>query len=105
VQAEAYTRLGNLAQARTLVNAVRTQCTAPVAEPVACLPALPTDALDTQAELFTEILYQRRYELFAQGLRWEDLRRLEAYTTKRPSLRYLPYPLTECERNPANPCG
>ncbi len=105
VQAEAYTRLGNLAQARTLVNAVRTQCTAPVAEPVACLPALPTDALDTAAELITEILYQRRYELFAQGLRWEDLRRLEAYTTKRPSMRYLPYPLSECERNPASPCA
>lgn len=105
VQAEAYTRLGNLAQARTLVNAVRTQCTAAVAEPVACLPALPTDALDTAAELFTEILYQRRYELYAQGLRWEDLRRLEAYTTKRPSIRFLPYPLSECERNPASPCA
>lgn len=105
IQAEAHTRLGNLAQARTLVNAVRTQCTSSVAEPVACLPALPVDALDTQAELFTEILYQRRYELFAQGLRWEDLRRLEAYTTKRPSMRFLPYPQVECDRNPAKPCG
>jgi hypothetical protein len=105
IQAEAYTRLGNLAQARTLVNAVRTQCTSTVAEPVACLPALPVDALDTAAELFTEILYQRRYELYAQGLRWEDLRRLEQYTTKRPSIRFLPYPQGECDRNPANPCG
>lgn len=105
VQAEAYTRLNNLDRARDLVNAVRTQCTAAVAEPVACLPALPTEELDTQAELFTEILHQRRYELYAQGLRWEDLRRLEQYTTKRPSIRFLPYPQSECERNPANPCG
>ena len=105
IQAEAYTRLGNLGQARTLVNAVRTQCTSAVAEPVACLPALSVEALDTPAELFTEILYQRRYELYAQGLRWEDLRRLEQYTTKRPSMRFLPYPQSECDRNPARPCG
>ena len=105
VQAEAHTRLGNLAQARTLVNAVRTQCASTVAEPLACLPALPVDALDTAAELFTEILYQRRYELYAQGLRWDDLRRLEQYTTRRPSIRFLPYPQSECERNPAKPCG
>jgi hypothetical protein len=105
IQAEAYTRLNSLAQARTLVNAVRTQCTAPVAEPVACLPALPDAALDTQAELFAQIVYERRYELFGQGLRWEDLRRLEAYTTRRPSIQFLPYPQSECDRNPANPCS
>lgn len=104
IQAEAYTRLGNLAQARTLVNAVRTQCASPVNEPLACQPALPTEALDTPAELFTEILYQRRYELYSQGLRMEDLRRLEQYTTRRPSVRFLPYPQQECDRNPADPC-
>jgi len=104
IQAEAYTRLGNLPAARDLVNAVRTQCSSSVAEPVACLPALPVEALDTQAELYAEILKQRRYELFAQGLRWEDLRRLEQYTDKRPSIRFLPYPQSECDRNPANPC-
>lgn len=105
IQAEAYTRLGNLAQARTLVNAVRTQCTAATTEPTACLPALPATALDTDAKLYAEILNQRRYELFSQGLRLEDLRRLRSYTSKRPSLDYLPYPQSECERNPANPCN
>ncbi|MEW5927669.1 MAG: RagB/SusD family nutrient uptake outer membrane protein [Gemmatimonadota bacterium] len=105
IQAEAYVRLGNLAQARTLVNAVRTQCASPVAEPLACQPALPTEALDTVEELMAEILYQRRYELYSQGLRMEDLRRLEQYTTKRPSVRFLPYPQSECDRNPADPCG
>jgi hypothetical protein len=104
IRAEAHTRLGQLDQARTLVNAVRTQCTSAVAEPLACLPALPAEALDTEAELLTEILYQRRYELFAQGLRWEDLRRLSAYTAKRPSIPFLPYPTSECQRNPNSGC-
>lgn len=104
IRAEAHTQLGQLDQARTLVNAVRTQCASTVAEPLACMAALPADALDTQAELLTEILYQRRYELFAQGLRWEDLRRLSAFTTKRPSIQFLPYPTSECQRNPNSGC-
>jgi hypothetical protein len=72
---------------------------------VACLPALPDAALDTPGELLAEILNQRRYELFGQGLRLEDLRRLAAYTTKRPSLQFLPYPQSECDRNPTHPCA
>jgi hypothetical protein len=105
IQAEAYVHAGNLGQARTLVNAVRTQCASAVAEPLACLPALPDAALDTPEELYAEILNQRRYELYGQGLRWEDLRRLSAYTATRPSLAFLPYPQSECDRNPANPCS
>ncbi|HEX6372469.1 MAG TPA: RagB/SusD family nutrient uptake outer membrane protein [Longimicrobium sp.] len=104
IQAEAHTQLGQLDQARTLVNAVRTQCSSTVAEPLACMTALPVESLDTQAELLTEILYQRRYELYAQGLRWEDLRRLSAYTTRRPSIQFLPYPTSECQRNPNSGC-
>jgi hypothetical protein len=104
IRAEAHTRLGQLDQARTLVNAVRTQCSSTVAEPLACQTALDADALDTEAELLTEILYQRRYELFAQGVRWEDLRRLSDYTSRRPSIPFLPYPTSECQRNPASGC-
>lgn len=104
IQAEAYTRLGQLPQARALVNAVRTQCTSTVAEPTACMSALPEESLDTADELLAEILYQRRYELFAQGLRWEDLRRLSAYTTRRPTVQFLPYPTSECQRNPSSGC-
>ena len=73
-------------------------------EPRAGLPALPATALDTEAELLAQILYERRYELYSQGLRWEDLRRLSAYTTRRPSIEFLPYPQSECDRNPADPC-
>lgn len=104
IQAEAYTRLGQLAQARTLVNAVRTQCASTVDEPLACQTALPDEELDTMGELLTEILYQRRYELFSQGLRLEDLRRLDAYTAIEPTVDFLPYPTSECQRNPNSGC-
>jgi hypothetical protein len=111
IQAEAHARLGNLAEARRLINEVRTEgraadgtCTTSAAEPRACLPALPVEALDTEAEVFAQILYERRYELFGQGLRWEDLRRLAAYTAERPAIAYLPFPQAECDRNPAAGC-
>lgn len=101
IQAEAHARSNRIPEARTLVNAVRTQCTpsAP-GEPVACLAALPADALDTREELLAEILKQRRYELYLQNLRWEDLRRFGA------SLKYPwnAYPLAECDLNPNAPC-
>lgn len=111
IQAESNARLGNLPEAARLVNLVRTDgldgtgaCTASTTEPRACLPALPDDALDTQAEVLAEVLYQRRYELFGQGLRWEDLRRLRDFTPKRPSIEFLPFPQSECDRNPAAGC-
>lgn len=104
IQAEVLARQGSFPQARTLINQVRTQSSSALNEPVANLPALPVEALDTEAEVLTQILYERRYELYLQGTRWEDLRRLRAYTPKRPSIDFLPYPQNECDRNPANPC-
>ncbi|MBB4636766.1 RagB/SusD family nutrient uptake outer membrane protein [Longimicrobium terrae] len=111
IQAEAQARLGNLTAAAVLINAVRTDgtgaggaCTVSTTEPRACLPALPETALDTPGEVFAQILYERRYELFGQGLRWEDLRRLAAFTTERPSMQYLPFPQSECDRNPNAGC-
>jgi hypothetical protein len=105
IMAEAQARAGNLAAARTLINQVRTQSASGLDEPVAGEVAKSDAELATFDQIMTEILYQRRYELYAQGLRWEDLRRLAAYTTKRPSLQFLPYPQSECDVNPANPCG
>lgn len=114
IQAEAHARGGNLGEARRLINQVRTQgrnattgvCTAPVggSEPIACLPALSDAALATQAQILRQILYERRYELFGQGVRWEDLRRLREFTAERPSIEFLPYPESECERNPNAGC-
>ncbi|HEX7239350.1 MAG TPA: RagB/SusD family nutrient uptake outer membrane protein [Longimicrobiaceae bacterium] len=100
IQAEAYARTGQLAQARTLVNAVRTQCTSTLAEPLACLPALTEAQLPTQAAVLAEILKQRRYELFLTGLAYEDRRRF-GQTLK---YRWLPVPQAECDRNPNAPC-
>jgi len=105
IQAEVYARQGNLPQARALVNAVHTDAVAQVDEPVAGLPALTDAQLATEADILAQILYERRYELFAQGVRWEDLRRLRPYTAKRPSIEFLPYPQSECDVNPANPCN
>ncbi|HEX6748239.1 MAG TPA: RagB/SusD family nutrient uptake outer membrane protein [Longimicrobium sp.] len=105
IMAEVYVRQNNYPQARTLINAVHTQTASPVDEPKAGMPAIPDASLATEAQLLTQILYERRFELYAQGLRWEDLRRFSAYTSKRPSLDFLPYPQSECDVNPANPCG
>ena len=111
IQAEAQARLGNLAAAAALINQVRSQgrstsgeCTTSATEPVGCLAPLPAEALDTEAEVFAQILYERRYELFNLGLRWEDLRRLRAFTTERPSVEFLPFPQSECDRNPNAGC-
>lgn len=105
IMAEVYVRQGNFPAARTLINAVHTQTTSSVDEPLAGLPPIPDATLATEAQLMAQILYERRYELYAQGLRWEDLRRLRPYTAKRPSIEFLPYAQSECDVNPANPCG
>ena len=104
IKAEAYARTNRIPQARALVNEVRTQTTASVDEPVAGLPALPDAALDTEAELLAEIARQRRYELYEQGLRWEDTRRFGTALTTVPTIDYLPIPQQECNANPLPIC-
>ena len=105
IEAEALTRTNQLPDAAELVNAVRTQTSSAVDEPVAGLPELPASALDTQDELLAEIARQRRYELFEQGLRWEDTRRLGPAVTTTPTVEFLPIPLQECLTNTSKPCG
>ena len=84
-----------------LVNEVRTQTTSTVEEPVAGLPALDqATQLATEAQLLAEIAKQRRYELFMQGLRWEDTRRLGTEITTTPTFTWLPTPTQECRTNP-----
>ena len=105
IKAEAFAQLGTLDSAAFYVNAVRTQASSPVDEPIANLPALdPATQLDTQAKLLAQIAYERRYELFEQGLRWEDTRRLGTALTTTPTLPFLPTPLQECDANPAAGC-
>jgi hypothetical protein len=104
IKAEAYTRLGQYDLAGPLVNEVRTQTSAPVAEPIAALPALPLTDLDSEAELLAQIAYERRYELYMQGLRWEDTRRFGTALTTDPTFDFLPLPQQECQTNPAAQC-
>ena len=105
IRAEAHTRLGQLGQAATLVNAVRTQASSALDEPVAGLPPLPPEALDTEAELLAAIAYERRYELYLQGLRWEDARRLAPAVVIPKWRDFLPLPRQECLTNPSIPAG
>jgi len=102
IKAEAYARTSRLTEALALVNEVRTQTSSTVDEPVAGLPPV---VLLTQAEILAEIARQRRYELYEQGLRWEDTRRFGTAVTTTPTLLFLPIPQQECDVNPANPCG
>jgi hypothetical protein len=75
IRAEALLDLADIPGARTAVNAVRTKCGGAPDQPKACLPALADTLLDTDPEVRAEIYRQRRFELFATGLRWEDARR------------------------------
>lgn len=76
IKAEAYANTNQLALAAAQVNYVRTRCGGTANQPKACLAALPAASLATQAQLTNEIYAQRQVELFATGLRWEDVRRL-----------------------------
>jgi hypothetical protein len=105
IKAEAYTRLSQFGLAAGLVNEVHTQASSALDEPVAGLPEIPADQLDSEAELLAQIAYERRYELYMQGLRWEDTRRLGTAITVTPVHDWLPLPRQECLSNPANPCG
>jgi starch-binding outer membrane protein, SusD/RagB family len=103
IKAEAHARMGNLGQAIDYINEVRTQCASPVNEPTACLPPW-TPVAPTQEEVLRQIAHERRYELFLQGLRWEDMRRFSDVIDETPSLMWLPVPRQECDANPAINC-
>jgi hypothetical protein len=80
---------------------VRTQVASALDEPVAGLAALdPGTQLGTSPQLLAEIARQRRYELYMQGLRWEDTRRLGTAITTTPVMEWLPTPRQECLTNP-----
>lgn len=102
IKAEALARTNDLVGAMVLVNEVRTQTSSTVDEPVAGLG--PVVRL-TQAAVLAEIALQRRYELYMQGMRWEDTRRFGTAVTVDPTLAWLPIPTRECDVNPADPCG
>jgi hypothetical protein len=110
IKAEAYANTGQLTQAADQVNYVRTRCGGTSNQPKACLGALPASSLATQAQILAEIYRQRKFELFATGLRWEDVRRLGlVYNTSPYAKRcWLLYPNAERNTNstvPENPAN
>jgi len=99
IRAEVAARNNQLGTALTLVNEVRTPCTSPIDEPVACLPALTAGDVPTQAAMLAEILKQRQYELFTLGTAWRDLERFGEPV----KYQWMNIPVTECDRNPNAP--
>jgi hypothetical protein len=108
IKAEAWANTNQLALAAQMVNYVRTRCGGASNQPKACLAALPASALTTKEQIIAEIYKQRKFELFATGLRWEDVRRLGLVSATSPFAKrcWLLYPNSErnTEPNvPANP--
>lgn len=99
IQAEVAARSGDLAGALTLLNQVRTPCTSPLNEPVACLPALTALDVPTEAAMLDAILLERQYELYLQGVRWSDLRRFG----KPLKYQFMMVSRAECQNNPSAP--
>jgi hypothetical protein len=102
IKAEVLANTNQLALAQAVLDSVRTDCPGRVPDdPNACLPAL-TGPL-SQPQLLAEIYNNRRFELFATGLRWEDTRRLDTVGAAQPGKRcWLPYPIAERNANPTN---
>jgi hypothetical protein len=75
IKAEALAAQGQLAAAQAALDSVRTDCPGGrgLDDPKACLPRLAGQL--SQEALLAEVYAQRRWELFATGLRWEDARR------------------------------
>jgi hypothetical protein len=110
IKAEAYANTGQLTEAAAQVNYVRTRCGGANNQPKACLTALPAGSLATQDQILAEIYRQRKFELFATGLRWEDVRRLGLVYEDSPYAKrcWLLYPNAERNTNstvPENPAG
>jgi starch-binding outer membrane protein, SusD/RagB family len=100
IKAEALARTGDLTQAISLINGVRTQTTGRnTFDPAAGLPALTAVTLNTLDAVLRQIAYERRYELYMQGTRWEDIRRLPQPWVHTITLPYLPLPQGECLTN------
>jgi len=99
LRAEANAALGNSAAALTDINNVRT--VSGKLAPLAALPANPIDA----------IMYERRYSLILEGLRWVDMRRwgrLNQLPLDKPEHfvpKVMPIPQTECDGRTEKPNG
>ena len=106
IQAEAQVRLNGPAgipAAIALINQVRAEV--PTATtPGAQLGPVSATTLDTPDKVLAQIAHERKYELFEQGLRWEDIRRFGALAGAPAKATFLPMPQAECLSNPNAGC-
>ena len=104
IKAEALVNLSRVAEAQAVVDSVRTDCPGAgrvTTDPGPCLT--PLAGVLTAQQVLDEIYRNRRFELFATGLRWEDLRRLgQVGATSTAKRCWLPYPVSERNANPEN---
>ena len=104
IKAEALVNLARLPEAQAVLDSVRTDCpgTGRVTnDPGPCLA--PLVGVLTAAQLRAEIYRNRRFELIATGLKWEDMRRLGLVGATSIAKRcWLPYPVGERNANPGN---
>ncbi len=106
IKAEAYVQLGDLADAVNQINIVRTET--PSQDPFGIGASLPAySGPVTTGALLNEIYYQRCAELYLEGMRLEDSRRLgrpgPPTSTVERNRNYYPYPLQERINNPNTP--
>jgi hypothetical protein len=106
IQAEAILRLGgDLNQALSLINAVRTQTTGDPFGVNAGLPAYSGTV--NYPSLLEEVYKQRCAELYLSGLKWEDTRRFNRPTppgnNSERNRVFYPYPTQERINNPNTP--
>jgi hypothetical protein len=107
IQAEALMRgataLANLQAAIDLINQERAEI--PTATtPGAQLGPVSITTLNTPDKVLAQIAHERRFELFSQGLRWEDIRRFAAQAGGVAKASFLPMPQGECTTNPSAGC-
>lgn len=106
IRAESYLRLGNLAAAVQEINFIRTKKAA--SDPMGLGANLPAYSGPVTADaIATEIYRQRASELYMQGLRWEDQRRLgrpgPPASMDERNRNFYPYPDQERLNNPNCP--
>lgn len=106
IRAEVYVRTGRLSDAVREINAIRTKTAA--MDPFGIGAGLPPyGGPVTESALLTEIYRQRAAELFMQGLRLEDSRRLgrpgPPVSSVERNRNFYPYPQSERDNNPNTP--
>jgi hypothetical protein len=97
IKTEAEAQVNGLPSAMTDINAMRTK-SGTANTPGAQLPALTVASLDTEGQ-GTGADGERRYELFSQRLRWEDLRQLGTFIGMEPKVDFLSMSRNECNTN------